>query len=60
MRKPDSLKALLLATVPGLDKSPERLALFIDRGQIVGGNGRSLSFEYRYTLWRASPGASIS
>lgn len=50
MRKPDSLKTLLLATVPGLDKSPERLALFIDRGQIVGGNGRSLSFEYRYTL----------
>lgn len=50
MRKPDSLKSLLLATVPGLKDSPERLALFVDRGGIVGGGGRSLSFEYRYAV----------
>ncbi|MFT3967100.1 MAG: phage tail protein [Sphingobium sp.] len=50
MRKPDSLKKLLLATVPGLATNPESLALFIDNGGIVGGNGRSLSFEYRYQL----------
>lgn len=50
MRKPESLKALLLATVPGLADNPERLAMFVDRGRIVGANGRSLSYEYRYTL----------
>lgn len=50
MRKPDSLKELLIATVPGLADNRETLALFIDNGSIVGGNGRSLSFEYRYRL----------
>ncbi|HEX7856039.1 MAG TPA: phage tail protein [Sphingobium sp.] len=50
MRKPDSLKSLLIATVPGLAKNPETLTLFIDNGRIVGGNGRRLSFEYHYRL----------
>lgn len=50
MRKPESLRALLLATVPTLAENPERVAVYLDKGQIFGGNGRSLSFEYRYTL----------
>lgn len=50
MEKPESLRKLLLATVPGLRQNPERLALFVDKGEIHGGNGSSLSFEYRFTL----------
>ncbi len=50
MEKPESLRKLLLETVPGLKQNPERLALFIDKGGIHGGHGRSLSFEYRFTL----------
>lgn len=50
MQKPESLRKLLLATVPGLGQNPERLALFIDKGEIHGAHGRSLSFEYRFTL----------
>lgn len=50
MRKPDSLRALLLATVPGLQTNPETLAIYVDGGRIVGGGGATLSFEYRYTL----------
>lgn len=50
MKKPDSLKKLLLATVPGLKDNPECLTLFVDKGEIHGGHGASLSFEYRYTV----------
>jgi hypothetical protein len=50
MKKPDSLKKLLLATVPGLVDSPETLQIFVDRGRIAGGGGRTLSFEYRYAV----------
>lgn len=50
MQKPESLRKLLLATVPGLGQNPERVAVFIDKGEIHGGHGRSLSFEYRFTL----------
>lgn len=50
MRKPESLKNLLIATVPALAQNKERLTLFIDNGRIAGGNGRSLSFEYQYRV----------
>ncbi|SNS20267.1 P2 phage tail completion protein R (GpR) [Sphingomonas laterariae] len=50
MRKAESLKKLLLETVPGLRDNPERLALFIDNGTVAGGHGPSLSFEYRYVV----------
>lgn len=49
MKKPDSLKALLLRAVKPLADSPENLTLFIDRGAI-GCRAGSLSFHYAYTL----------
>lgn len=50
MQKPEGLRRLLLATVPGLEANPERLALYIDKGTIAARSGTTLSFEYRYTL----------
>ncbi|HET9510003.1 MAG TPA: phage tail protein [Sphingomonas sp.] len=50
MKKPESLKALLLASVPGLAEKPENLSMFIDKGRIAARLTGSLSFEYRYTV----------
>ena len=50
MRKPDSLKALLLKTVPVIAKSPENLSCYVDKGRVAARATGSLSFEYRYTL----------
>lgn len=50
MKKPDSLKRLLLLTVPQLAENPETLALYVDEGKVAGRTGASLSFEYRYKL----------
>lgn len=50
MRKPDSLKRLLLQTVPQLAENPENLALYVDEGKVAARAGASLSFEYRYKL----------
>ena len=50
MKKPESLKALLLASVPGLKDKPENLSMFIDKGRIAARLSGSLSFEYRYTV----------
>lgn len=50
MKKPESLKALLLASVPGLNDKPENLSMFIDKGRIAARLSGSLSFEYRYTV----------
>jgi hypothetical protein len=50
MKKPESLKALLLASVPGLADKPENLSMFIDKGRIAARLTGSLSFEYRYTV----------
>lgn len=50
MRKPDNLRDFLLANVPQLKGSPERLSLFVEGGQIVCTSARTMSFEYRYTL----------
>lgn len=50
MNKPDSLCAHLLATVPGLAASPDRLLVFIDEGSIRSTAAPGLSFEYSYTL----------
>jgi len=49
VKKPDSLKAVLLRAVKQLAEKPENLTLFIDRGTIRCRAG-SLSFEYAYTL----------
>lgn len=50
MKKPESLKALLLASVPALAEKPENLSMFIDKGRIVARLTGSLSFEYQYTV----------
>ncbi len=50
MNKPNSLKAHLLAAVPELANSPDRLLVFIDRGSLRTTVAPGLSFEYSYTL----------
>lgn len=50
MKKPVSLRAALTAAVPCLTRSPENLHLFVDEGRIVATGGKTLSFEYQYTL----------
>ena len=50
MRKPDSLRRLLIQTVPQLAANPETLALYVDQGKVAARTGASLSFEYRYKL----------
>ncbi|MDH4743157.1 phage tail protein [Sphingomonas sp. CBMAI 2297] len=49
MNKPDQLRRVLLAHVPDLKASPDRLSLFIDKGRVVASAG-SLGFVCAYTL----------
>lgn len=50
MKKPASLRTLLLQTVPGLAAAPERLAMFTDKGKVACRATGNLAFEYAYTL----------
>lgn len=50
MKKAASLKELLLASVPALERDPARLALFVDKGSVASVRSGSLSFEMAYTL----------
>ncbi|RDE04690.1 phage tail protein [Sphingomonas aracearum] len=50
MKKPESLKSILLEAVPDLAAAPDKLALFVDKGSVASRGTASLSFEYRYTL----------
>jgi len=50
VKKPDSLKRLLLRAVPQLAAAPESLLLFVDQGSVAARAGATLSFEYRYKL----------
>jgi len=50
MKKPNSLRAALTAALPSLARNPESLHLFADEGRVVAGGGKTLSFEYQYTL----------
>lgn len=50
MNKPESLRAHLLATIPELQHSPDRLLIFIDNGKVRCTAAASLSFEYSYEL----------
>lgn len=50
MHKPDQLKRVLLAHVPGLQADPDRLAIFVDKGKVICRGTKSLSFAYEYTL----------
>lgn len=50
MNKPDSLREHLLAAVPELKHSPDRLLIFIDNGKVRCTAAGGLSFEYAYDL----------
>lgn len=50
MKKPASLRAAIVAAVPGLAKNPDRFLVFADEGAVRATNTKSLSFEYQYTL----------
>lgn len=50
MNKPDSLRAALAAALPELARAPDRLLVFIDKGNIVSTLAVGLSWEYAYTL----------
>ena len=50
MIKPASLRAAIAAAVPDLEQNPEKLQVFVDAGTIAATAGKSLSFEYRYTI----------
>ncbi len=50
MKKADSLKALLLASVPALKADPAKLALFVDKGKASTVRSNTLAFQLSYTL----------
>lgn len=50
MKKPQSLRAHLLAAVPELQRDPERILIFVDEGAVRSTLANGLSFEYAYTL----------
>ena len=50
MKKADSLKALLLASVPALKADPAKLALFVDKGKVSAVRSNTLAFQLGYTL----------
>lgn len=50
MRKPDSLRAALVAALPDLARDPERILVFIDKGSLHATYVPGLSFECAYTL----------
>ncbi|MGO4703824.1 phage tail protein [Dyella sp. 2RAB6] len=50
MKKPDSLRAALVAALPDLARDPERFLVFIDKGSLHATYVPGLSFECAYTL----------
>ncbi len=50
MKKPQLLRDHITAACPDLATNPEKLTVFIERGQILHTGTPALSFEYRYTL----------
>lgn len=50
MFKPASLRAFLTAANPELQRDPDRLAIFIDAGNLRSTYAPGISFEYAYTL----------
>lgn len=50
MKKPQLLRDHITRACPDLATNPEKLTVFIERGQIVHTGTPALSFEYRYTL----------
>ncbi|OLU22474.1 phage tail protein [Pseudomonas sp. PA15(2017)] len=50
MKKPNSLRAHLLASIPALRQNPDRLLVFVDNGHIRATSAPGLSFTYDYQL----------
>lgn len=50
MKKPADLRAHIEAWMPDLKANPDKLHMFIEDGRTVARMGKTLSFEYRYTL----------
>lgn len=50
MIKPDSLRAALTAAIADLERDPDRLAIFVDKGRLVSRLTPGLGFEWRYTI----------
>lgn len=50
MKKPDTLRAALVAALPALANDPDKLLVFIDAGSLHASYAPGLSFEYAYTL----------
>lgn len=50
MKKPLTLRRHLEASVPHLKRHPDKLHLWIDEGSVASKLGRSLSYEWRYTV----------
>mgnify|MGYP003616577661 FL=1 len=50
MKKPDSLRTHILAAVKELQRDPERMLIFTDKGNVRCTGARGLSFEYVYDL----------
>lgn len=50
MKKPESLRLHLIASVPNLSRDPDRLLIFIDNGKMRCTAAPGLSFEYEYSL----------
>lgn len=55
MLKPDSLRAAITAAIPGLERNPDKLAIWVDQGQIFSRLSPAPGFpnpgfEYRYRL----------
>lgn len=50
MKKAESLKELLLASVPALADDPAKLAVFVDKGKVSAVRSHTLAFELGYTV----------
>ncbi|WP_418122536.1 phage tail protein [Variovorax sp. 160MFSha2.1] len=50
MKKPQLLRDHITRACPELATNPEKLTVFIERGNVVHTGTPALSFEYRYTL----------
>lgn len=50
MKKPDSLRAALVATMPELAVNPAQLIMWVDQGGVASTMTPSFSFAYRYRL----------
>lgn len=50
MKKPDLLRAALVATVPALARDPQSLIMWIDQGSIASPMTASFAFSYSYQL----------